>query len=101
MSEFEPASQSPSGSGATELQEELQSLRTLIIAALVLLVVFSGSVNIYLLKQVSLVRNQIDVSKAVFTAEVQNFNTPKAIDYWNHLMAYARTHPDFAPIVNK
>jgi hypothetical protein len=97
MSEFEQTSQAPSGSGIAELQENVHSLRTLLSATLILLIVFSLIMNLFLLKQVSTLRAQADTMEAA----VNNFNTPKAIDYWNHLVAYARTHPDFAPVINQ
>jgi hypothetical protein len=97
MSEFEQTSQAPSGSGIAELQENVHSLRTLLSATLVLLIVFSLIMNLFLLKQVSSLRAQ---TEAMDTA-INSFNTPKAIDYWNHLVAYARTHPDFAPVINQ
>jgi hypothetical protein len=97
MSEFEQTSPGPSGTGVVELQEDLHSLRTLLSASLILMIVFSTVVDFFLLKQVSSLRAQT----ALFEAASNSFNTPKAIDYWNHLAAYARTHPDFAPIINQ
>lgn len=97
MSEFEQTSQAPSGSGIAELQENVHSLRTLLSATLILLIIFSMIMNLFLLKQVSNLRAETDSMEAA----VNNFNTPKAIDYWNHLVAYARAHPEFAPVINQ
>jgi hypothetical protein len=97
MSEFEQTSQAPSGSGNAELQENVNSLRTLLSATLILLIVFSLMMNLFLLKQVSSLRAQTDSMEAA----VNGFNTPRAVDYWNHLVAYARTHPEFAPVINQ
>ena len=97
MSEFEQTAQGSSGSGVAELQETVHSLRTLLSASLILMIVFGGVMNLFLLKQVSTLRAQTEV----FEAATSNFNTPKAVDYWNHLVAYARTHPGFAPIINQ
>lgn len=97
MNEFEQAPQGSSGSSVAELQEEVQSLRTLLSASLILMIVFSLVINLFLLKQVSALRAQTEV----FATANNNFNTAKAIDYWNHLVQYARTHPEFAPVINK
>ncbi len=101
MSEFQQTSTGPSGSGIAELQDEVRSLRTLLSAAIVLLIVFSCSLDFYLLKQVSSVGAQIKISEDVYKAEVSNFNTPLAIEYWNRLVQYARGHSDFTPVIAK
>jgi hypothetical protein len=101
MSEFEQTSQGRSGSGIAELQEEVSSLRMLLSASVALLIIFSCSLDFYLLKQVSSVGAQIKVSNDYFDAEAHNFNTPMAIEYWNRLVQYSRSHPEFVPIINK
>jgi hypothetical protein len=101
MSEFEQTSRGQSGSGMTELQDELRSLRTLLSASVALLIIFSCSMDFYLLKQVSAVGIQIKASNDYLDAEVHNFNTPMAIEYWNRLVQYSRSHPEFVPIINK
>ena len=97
MSEFEQTSQGQSGSGIAELQETVHSLRTLLSASLIVLIVFSGVVNLFLLKQVSTLRAQTEAAEA----SSNTFQTAKAIDYWNRLVAYSRTHPDFAPVITQ
>lgn len=99
MSEFEPTSQS--GGGVAELQEELNSLRMLFAWALILLIFFGCSLDLYLLKQVSAVQVQITLAQQVLDSETHNFNTAAAIETWNKLAAYARTHPEYAAILNK
>jgi hypothetical protein len=69
--------------------------------SIALLIVFSCSLDFFLLKQVSSVGTQIKVSNDYFEAEVRNFNTPMAIEYWNRLVQYSRSHPEFVPIINK
>ena len=90
-------SQTSSGPGVAELQDELHSLRTLLSASLILMIVFITVINFFLLKQVSTLRAQAEL----LDTESNTFNSAKAVDYWNHLVVYARTHPDFAPVVNK
>jgi hypothetical protein len=100
MSEFEDKSQAFTGSGTAELQEELHSLRTLLSASLVLMIVFGLSVNLFLLKQVSALGTQTALIEQQADQGAKNFNTAKAIEFWNRLVAYSRTHPDYAPVIN-
>jgi hypothetical protein len=99
MSEFEQSSRGASGSGVAELQEELNGLRMMLSVSLVLLLLFGAVFDFFLLKQVSTLREQTAIIK--LSEQGFNFNGPKAIDYWNHLVAYSRQHPEFAPIINK
>jgi hypothetical protein len=101
MSEFEPTSQGASGAGVAELQEELNSLRMIFAWALILLIVFGGSLDLYLFKQVSAAQAQIRVAEEVLDTETQHFNTAAAIETWNRLVQYARTHPEYAAVLNK
>jgi hypothetical protein len=101
MSEFEPSSQGAPGAGVAELQEDVNSLRMLLSWALILLIVFCGSTDLYLLKQVSSVQIQIKVAQDYLDAETRTFNTAAAIETWNRLVAYARTHPEYAAVLNK
>ncbi len=101
MKEFEPTSPGASGAGVAELQEEFNSLRMLFAWALILLIVFGGSLDLYLLKQVSAAQLQIRVAEEVLDTETRNFNAAAAIETWNKLAAYARTHPEYAAILNK
>jgi hypothetical protein len=97
MSEFNEKSGTLAGSDTAALQDEVNSLRTLLSASLVLMIVFSLSMNLYLLKQVSAVSAQVTANEKV----VNNFNATKGIDFWNKLVAYSRTHPEFAPVISK
>jgi hypothetical protein len=101
MSEFEPTPQGAPGGSLEELQEQLNSLRTMFSWALILLIVFGCSVNVYLLKQVSSVQIQIKVAQDYLDAETRNFNKAAAIETWNKLVAYARTHPEYAAVLDK
>jgi hypothetical protein len=97
MSEFDEKSGFQAGSGTAELQDEVNGLRVLLSISLVLMIVFSLSVNVYLLKQVSAVGGQVTAAEKV----TGNFNAAKGVDFWNKLVAYSRTHPDFAPVISK
>ncbi len=97
MSEFEEKPEPSSSSGPAELQEEVRSLRTMLSASLILLIVFGLSVDLFLFKQVSVLGADADR----YEQGINGFNAPKARDFWNRLVAYSRTHPEFAPVINK
>lgn len=80
-----------------ELRDEVQALRMWLCAALIIMIVVGFSANLFLFKQVRMVSNEVDTANSA----IKNFNTPKAIDFWNRLVQYSHTHPDFAPIVSK
>jgi len=80
------------------LQGEVQSLRALLSASLVILVMFSLCLDVYLIKQVSLLNTQTAMTKQQ-TEEI--FPTAKASDLWNKLNDYAKTHPDFESVIAK
>ncbi|HEX3798426.1 MAG TPA: hypothetical protein VH413_06960 [Verrucomicrobiae bacterium] len=93
--------ESPSGSEAESLRSEVQSLRTVISFSLLLMFILSVCVNIFLFRQVKL----MDVQVANEQAVVNTFETAgggvQVVEIWMKLNDYARTHPDFAPIVAK
>jgi hypothetical protein len=97
MSEFEDKPEAFTGSGTAALQEEVSSLRTLLSVSLILMIVFGLSVNIFLLKGISVVGGE----NTKLEQGVSTFNTPKAIEFWNDLVKYSRTHPDYATVINK
>ena len=101
MNEFESTPQGAPGAGIAELQAEMSSLRMMLSWALILMVIFGCSLDLYLLKQVSALQIQMRIAQEVLDTETRNFNTAAAIETWNKLAAYARTHPEYAAILNK
>ncbi len=76
------------------LEEEVQSLRTLFICTLLVLIVLSAALNIFLLRQASLAGTQAaEQQKAV--DQYNNVNAPVAREMWVQLLKYAEKHPDF------
>jgi hypothetical protein len=97
MNGFQENPQVSSGGEIGELREEVQALRSWLCAALIMIIVFGFSANLFLFKQVRMVGNEVNTANDA----IKNFNTPKAIDFWNRLVQYSHQHPDFAPIVSK
>jgi len=80
------------------LENEVQSLRALLSASLVILIIFSLCVDVYLFKQVSLLNGDTAMTKLQME---QIFPSAQASDLWNKLNDYAKTHPDFESVIAK
>jgi hypothetical protein len=96
MTEPENQFKTATDGGAEELRNELGSLRMLVSAALVLLIVFCVCVDLYLSPQVSEEKARADQAAAV----LNNFSF-NAGEFWKRLVEYSKTQPDFAPVVAK
>jgi len=96
-----PANPSSSQTGTVEsLQQAYQSLRTLLHTVLVILLVLTWSVNIFLLKQLSLVRNEVE-ERQRFIAEYEKNTVPLMSDFLIRLQGFTKTNPDFTNILHK
>src|ERR1017187_6066057 len=88
----------------TDLQAQYEALRHLVVSILVLLVVISGTLNIYLLRQWRTTSKDlagIRPQAAQMIAEYQRVSAPLMTDFVKKITEYGRTHPDFAPILTK
>jgi len=91
----------PSQTTALEsLQQAYQSLRTLIDTVLMILLVLTWSVNIFLLKQLSLVRNEVE-ERQRFIAEYEKNTVPLMSEFLTRLQGFTRTNADFTNILYK
>lgn len=82
------------------LQQAYQNLRLLFHALILILLVLSGSVNIFLLREVSLVRR--DVQDRQRFVDEYNRNYPTLIsNVVARLQDFSRTNADFAPVLRK
>jgi hypothetical protein len=82
------------------LQQAYQSLRTLLEVLIVVMVVLSGSLNIFLLRQVSLVRREVE-DRERFITDYEHNSLPLMNDFVLKLQAFAKTNSDFVPILAK
>lgn len=90
----------PSDTSTRALQEEVQALRVLVWGLLFAMIILSGCINVYLKRQVSIVRAQADaIQKSV--EDFQTVRIPWGLELWRRLNEYERTHPDFKPITDK
>jgi hypothetical protein len=82
------------------LQQAYQSLRTLIDTVLMILLVLTWSVNIFLLKQLSLVRNEVE-ERQRFIAEYEKNTVPLMSEFLTRLQGFTKTNPEFTNILYK
>ena len=95
---------SPGPAGTNDLQAQYDALRHLVVSMLILVVVISGTLNLYLLRQWRTTSKQLAASRPQIeqlVAEYQNKSGPMMNDFIKKLSEYGRTHPDFAPILTK
>jgi hypothetical protein len=96
--------QTPSQHNANDLQAQCDALRHLIVSILILVIVISGTLNIYLLRQWRTASKDLAVIRPQATqmiAEYQRVSAPLMTDFVKKITEYGRTHPDFAPILAK
>ena len=80
------------------------SLRQLVVSILVLLIVVSGTLNIFLLHQASTSHQELEVIRPQVDLMVTQYlkNVGPAMDEFERkLTEFARSHPDFAPTLNR
>jgi hypothetical protein len=102
MDNLEP--RTPVQSNASELQAQYEQLRHLVASVLILVLVISGTLNLYLLRQWQSSRKDLAAIRpqaAQMIAEYQKVSGPLMNDFVKKLNDYGRTHPDFAPILAK
>ena len=87
-----------------DLQAQYDALRHLVVSVLILVIVISGTLNIYLLRQWRTVKRELTGFRpqaAQVIAEYQKVSGPLMTDFVKKIAEYGRTHPDFAPILTK
>jgi len=94
----------PTQIGANDLQAQCQTLQHLVVSILILVLVLSGTLNIYLLRQWRTVSKDLAAIRPQATqiiTEYKNVSAPLINDFVRKITDYGRTHPDFAPILAK
>jgi hypothetical protein len=87
-----------------ELRAQCQSLQQLVSALLVLLLIVSGALDIYLLRQWRMARAELQRRGPYITKMVAEYNqvsAPAISDFVKRLVDYEKTHPDFTQILLK
>ncbi len=94
----------PTQPAANDLREQYEALRHLVVSLLILVIIISGTLNIYLLRQYRTVSKDlagIRPQAAQMIAEYQKVSGPLMNDFVKKITEYGRTHPDFAPVLAK
>lgn len=98
MDSHRPDSSLNPGSDFETLEREVRALRRLVQIMLVSLVILTGSLAIYLFRQVSLLRRQALASERMASQMAQHFNSNLATQgmvFEKQLTDFARTNPAF------
>ena len=88
----------------SELQEQCTWLRKQILTILVLVIVVSGALNVFLLRQWRYVNTDNKALKQQaepLINEYQKVIGPRLDEFVNRIEEYGKTHPDFKPIMTK
>lgn len=83
------------------VRAEVQSLRAMLSVALLLLFIFSFCVNVFLFRQVTAVSAQLAQAQQLVANFQKGGGYTQGAELLSRLNEYARTHPDFAPILQK
>lgn len=94
----------PNQTGANDLQAQYDALQHLVVSTLILVVVISGTLNIYFLRQWRTASRDLAAIRpqaSQMIAEYQKVSAPLMNDFVKKVTEYGKTHPDFAPILAK
>ena len=94
----------PAQSGANDLQEQCDNLRHLVVSILILVIVISGTLNIYLLRQWRTTSKDLAAIRpqaSQMIADYQKVSAPMMNDFIKKINEYGHAHPDFAPVLAK
>jgi len=92
-----PAASEPTLESLAQGQE---ALRTALHITLVMIIILTGSLFVFFLREVSLARRKVAELTQVVT-EYEKNAVPLMEDFRTKLQVFARTHPDFAPVYAK
>src|SRR5260370_23810860 len=87
----------------SDLQAQFDSLQQLVSSLLVVLIVISGTLTIFLLRQWRFVKTELDERTPEAAQLLVEYTNSYAMtqDFAKKLAEYGRTHPDFGPITAK
>jgi hypothetical protein len=89
---------------ANDLQAQYEALRHLVVSILILVIVISGTLNIYLLRQWRTASKDLAAIRpqaAQMFADYQRVSFPQINDFVKKVTDFGRTHADFVPILAK
>jgi hypothetical protein len=94
-----PEMNSTNPSPETPANSEIAALRNQIFTLLVALIVVSGTLTVYLFRQVTVAGKDLDAANRLIAAV--NQDQGKIVVFANQLAVYGKTHPDILPLLAK
>jgi hypothetical protein len=104
MNEIENKPVSTPALETPDLREQIQSLRHLVGSVLILMVMVSGTLTIFLLRQMKTASTQLDAYRAQANNVMGIYRQqqePLMLDFAKRIQLYGQTHPDIAPLLAK
>lgn len=97
-----PASASPDPA-LNELRAQCDSLQQTVSSLLLVLIVISGTLTIFLMRQWRFVKSELDGILPAATQMVSDYTNSYAMtqNFLKQLAEYGQTHPDFGPVIAK
>jgi hypothetical protein len=95
-----PETKSSTGTSVEQLQDQLDSLRHIVVSMLILSIVVSGTFTLFLLRQSKYARTEAASMRGSIN-EFNSTNLPVIKDFRERLAIYSQSHSDFAPIARK
>ena len=92
--------ESPDFSGS-DLKDQIAALQRQVFSLLLALIVVSGTVTVYLYRQASITRKDMEVFRPQAEQFINNFNQNRGLmqNFVNQLNAYGQTHPEVEQIL--
>ena len=93
----------PNTSELSSLRAQCESLQQLVSSLLLILIVVSGTLSIFLLRQWRFIKAELDTVRPAAIQLQTDYTNNYAFtqDFIRKVAEYGRTHPDFSPIVLK
>jgi len=104
MDELENKEASNPVPAPVDLREQIESLKHVIGSILVLLVIVSGTLTIYLRREMKTASAELEGFRAGTTnmfVVYQKQQGPAMAEFTKRIQQYGQTHPDFAPVLAK
>jgi hypothetical protein len=104
MDEIENKSVSTPALDTPDLREQIESLRHLLGSILILLVMVSGTLTIFLYREMRIASTQLDAYRLQANNAItiyQQQQAPVMVEFAKRIQVYGQTHADIAPLLAK